>query len=955
MVMINSYQAKYFAYELSKRCSSDDAEKFSGVLLDAKVELNPHQVEAALFAFKSPLSKGAILADEVGLGKTIEAGILLSQKWAEGRKKILIISPSSLRKQWSQELADKFYLPSNVLETKSFNAKMKKGKSNPFESNEIVICSYHFARNKADFLQLVSWDLVVFDEAHYLRNVYKKTNKISNVLKNATAHCRKVLLTATPLQNSIMELFGLVSFIDENTFGDIKSFKSQFVRGNGESEFEDLRDRIKPIVNRTLRKHVQEYINYTNRIPITEQFEPTNDEQALYEMVTEYLQRDNLQALPVSQRHLMTLILRKLLASSTFAIASTLESLINRLKKSLEDNEKLVSTIEESISSNYELFEEVKDEWNEENEEILNEPLTESEIKNIKKEIIELEAFYDLANSIEHNAKGLKLIIALNKGFQKLNELGANDKAIIFTESVKTQNYLYSLLEKEGYKDKIILFNGTNNDEKSNLIYKSWIEKNRNSDRISGAKAVDMRAALVDYFKSDKCQIMIATEAASEGINLQFCSMLVNYDLPWNPQRIEQRIGRCHRYKQKYDVIVINFLNIRNAADRRVFQLLDEKFQLFNGVFGASDEILGSISSGVDFEKRIADIYQQCRSEVEITESFDLLQKDLEEQINTKIKSTQQKLMENFDIDVVDKLKTKLAETEQHISKYEQLLWSITKFKLDEYASFDDKSLSFMLNKSPLENFPVGPYTLSKTNEDIHRYRLGHPVAQHIINDLKQLELPHAELTFSYSKSDSKITSLEKYIGRSGVLSISNIEIKSFDETDHILFSSFTAEGDTLSDEECYRLLTLPIESCSEIDLVPTEAGHLDQFVSENKEKLIETLREKDHQYYQAEVDKLNKWAEDRINASEDELKETKKKIKELERESRTNTDTKQLVSVQTKLKELERKKRILRQEIFDVEDEIEQLRDNMIDEIKKRMQQSISETAILTIKWHLI
>ena len=741
MVMINSYQAKYFAYELSKRCSSDDAEKFSGVLLDAKVELNPHQVEAALFAFKSPLSKGAILADEVGLGKTIEAGILLSQKWAEGRKKILIISPSSLRKQWSQELADKFYLPSNVLETKSFNAKMKKGKSNPFESNEIVICSYHFARNKADFLQLVSWDLVVFDEAHYLRNVYKKTNKISNVLKNATAHCRKVLLTATPLQNSIMELFGLVSFIDENTFGDIKSFKSQFVRGNGESEFEDLRDRIKPIVNRTLRKHVQEYINYTNRIPITEQFEPTNDEQALYEMVTEYLQRDNLQALPVSQRHLMTLILRKLLASSTFAIASTLESLINRLKKSLEDNEKLVSTIEESISSNYELFEEVKDEWNEENEEILNEPLTESEIKNIKKEIIELEAFYDLANSIEHNAKGLKLIIALNKGFQKLNELGANDKAIIFTESVKTQNYLYSLLEKEGYKDKIILFNGTNNDEKSNLIYKSWIEKNRNSDRISGAKAVDMRAALVDYFKSDKCQIMIATEAASEGINLQFCSMLVNYDLPWNPQRIEQRIGRCHRYKQKYDVIVINFLNIRNAADRRVFQLLDEKFQLFNGVFGASDEILGSISSGVDFEKRIADIYQQCRSEVEITESFDLLQKDLEEQINTKIKSTQQKLMENFDIDVVDKLKTKLAETEQHISKYEQLLWSITKFKLDEYASFDDKSLSFMLNKSPLENFPVGPYTLSKTNEDIHRYRLGHPVAQHIINDLKQLEL----------------------------------------------------------------------------------------------------------------------------------------------------------------------------------------------------------------------
>ena len=138
--MINTYQAKYYSYELSKRCSSDSTEKFGATLLDAKVDLNPHQVEAALFAFKSPLSKGAILADEVGLGKTIEAGILLSQKWAEGRRRILIISPSSLRKQWSQELADKFYLPSTVIETRSFNNAIKRGKTNPFDNtNNIII------------------------------------------------------------------------------------------------------------------------------------------------------------------------------------------------------------------------------------------------------------------------------------------------------------------------------------------------------------------------------------------------------------------------------------------------------------------------------------------------------------------------------------------------------------------------------------------------------------------------------------------------------------------------------------------------------------------------------------------------------------------------------------------------------------------------------------------------
>src|SRR5206468_9785394 len=143
----------------------------------------------------------------------------------------------------------------------------------------------------------------------------------------------------------------------------------------------------------------------------------------------------------------------------------------------------------------------------------------------------------------------------------------------------------------------------------------------------------DMRAALVDRFRST-AKIMIATEAAAEGINLQFCSMVVNYDLPWNPQRIEQRIGRCHRYGQQHDVVVINFLNQANAADQRVFQLLSEKFKLFEGVFGASDEVLGAIESGVDFEKRIAGIYQRCRKPDEIQTAFDQLQLDLGLQIN---------------------------------------------------------------------------------------------------------------------------------------------------------------------------------------------------------------------------------------------------------------------------------------------------------------------------------
>ena len=183
--MKTDYHAKYFANNLTKKCSSGNIEKFAGTLSDARVQLNPHQIDAALFAFKSPFSKGAILADEVGLGKTIEAGIVISQYWAERKRNLLIIMPASLRKQWQQELQEKFFLPSIILEANSFNEEINNGNLNPFKQDSIIICSYQFARSKHMYINQINWDLVVIDEAHRLRNVYKPTNKIANTIKNA--------------------------------------------------------------------------------------------------------------------------------------------------------------------------------------------------------------------------------------------------------------------------------------------------------------------------------------------------------------------------------------------------------------------------------------------------------------------------------------------------------------------------------------------------------------------------------------------------------------------------------------------------------------------------------------------------------------------------------------------------------------------------------------------------
>ena len=230
-----------------------------------------------MFACRNPLSRGVILADEVGLGKTIEAGLVISQRWAERRRRILIIVPANLRKQWYQELQDKFSLQSLILETKSFNAIRKQIHQNPFEYDSgPLICSYQFAKARADNIKTIEWDLVVLDEAHRLRNVYKTSNVIAKALKEALARVHsKVLLTATPLQNSLLELYGLTSMIDDRIFGDIDSLRSQFTTAGKDQNFAGLRHRLAPVCKRTLRKEVQPYISYTSRKAIVEEFTPS--------------------------------------------------------------------------------------------------------------------------------------------------------------------------------------------------------------------------------------------------------------------------------------------------------------------------------------------------------------------------------------------------------------------------------------------------------------------------------------------------------------------------------------------------------------------------------------------------------------------------------------------------------------------------------------------------------
>ncbi len=945
-------QAKFFAWELTRRHPIDSTDRLSSALVDAQVDLNPHQVDAALFAFSSPFSRGAILADEVGLGKTIEAGLVLSQRWAERRRRLLVITPANLRKQWLQELSEKFFLPCRILEARSYNESIRKGHFRPFEAPEVVICSYQFARTKAADVANGRWDLVVLDEAHRLRNVYKPANVTANTLKLALAAFPKVLLTATPLQNSLLELFGLVSFVDDRLFGDLKSFREQYSSLDRDEVFTTLKERLRPVCHRTLRRQVTAFIKYTRRLPLVQEFTPEESEDRLYNLVSEYLQRDNLEALPASQRTLMTLVLRKLLASSTFAIAGALRSMSERLRKQLAVRGTPDDPLA-AVEEDYEALDATSEEWEEEPP---SEPLSDASRAAIERELADLESFAALAQSINQNAKGKALLTVLDAAFKKAAELGAAEKAIIFTESRKTQSYLLRLLADSPYSDGIVLFNGSNTDDRSKQIYARWVDKHAGTGRVTGSRTADMRAALVEYFR-DEGRIMIATEAGAEGINLQFCSLVVNYDLPWNPQRIEQRIGRCHRYGQKHDVVVVNFLNRANAADQRVFHLLAEKFQLFDGVFGASDEVLGAIESGVDFERRIAGIYQTCRKPEEISRAFDELQLELRLEIDEAMSRTGRMLLEHFDDEVREKLRVRDDESRRSLGQVEQLLMRITAHELREVATFGEDG-SFELREAPKDvDAPAGRYELPRRSGDAHTYRLNHPLAEAILQKARGRDIPALGITLRYDRSAGRATALEPLVGRSGTLAVTALSVTALDQAeDHLLLTGLTDHGEAIDADVAQRLLMLPaaVEETGARRVAERHDEH-EAREQELREALLARIDARNLTFFDAESDKLDQWAEDLKLGLEREIKEIERRIREARKATSGAKTLEEKVAAQRHVKQIESQRNQKRRALFDAQDEIDRQREELIRSIEGKLGVQVTSERLFTIGWKLV
>ena len=957
---ITAYHAKYFAHALT-RLGGEGLDRLSLSLFDACVDLNPHQIEAALFALRSPVSKGVLLADEVGLGKTIEAGLVLCQSWAERRRRLLVVCPASIRKQWALELEEKFHLPTIVLDVKTYREVQINGNPTPFSIDRVVICSMYFASSRANEIKVIPWDLVVIDEAHKLRNAYRQSNRMGQNIRWALEDRRKILLSATPLQNSLLELYGLSTIIDERIFGDLPSFRTQYTNSGG--DLEALRERLKVFCKRTLRSQVLEYVQYTERRLITRPFQPTEQEQKLYEVISEFLKRPETYALPQRQRHLTALIVRKLLASSSQAVAGTLETMRDRLI-GIRDNAKDEANLAERIIEEEEIEDELLDELLDGNEETEpaaqpeQEPPQKIDKKKLDAEIDELNRFIQWARGIGVDTKTRSLLKALEIGFAKMKEIGAEQKAVVFTESRRTQRFILDFLEANGYAGRVATFNGTNKEPESTRIYEKWFEANKVTGRASGSRPIDVRTAIIEHFR-DHASVLVATEAAAEGINLQFCALVVNFDLPWNPQRIEQRIGRCHRYGQKHDVVVINFLNERNEADRRVYELLQEKFSLFDGIFGASDEVLGSIESGVDFERRVFDIYQQCRTPEEIETAFKALRKELDETIASRIRDTRKILLEHFDEDVHARLKVNLTGARDQLDRVGRMFWSITRFILERRASFDDQALTFQLADSPISAARPGIYhMISKDRANVpgeFLYRLSHPLGEHVTLAGKVVPSPVAAISFDVTSHLAKISVIEEIKGRSGWLVLQRLAIDSFEREEYLLFSAFCDDGRSLDQETCEKLFNCQGVVGAELNLPSGVESRLADEVDRHVKATINKSLERNCRHFYEAREQLEKWAEDMILAAERELRDTKELIKALNRQARQAATVQEQHELQGKIREQETKKRRLRQRIFDVEDEITDKRDKLIDALEKRMRQRTSSERLFVIRWNII
>jgi superfamily II DNA or RNA helicase len=853
---LNPVQRRLLAEDLVRIRRPDEQRRYASSQRQGRVDPNPHQIDAVVFALRRIPEGGCILADEVGLGKTIEAGLIISQLMAEGMRRVLLVVPKSLLGQWKTEL---YAL---------FGIEAREGQLDPevFAGTGVFLTHRELAGGTkgASVLKAVDpFDLVVVDEAHEVfSGIYKRYRKdgaydqdspqaqtagrLREVIKRSGSPV--VLLTATPIQNSLAELWGLVQYVEPTgtLLGRLPTFREVFCESGDRTvlpeQAGELRRRLQTVLQRTLRRQAQEFL----QIPFVERhsrvfkYAMSPEEQALYADVTAWLMREHLHAFRGKQRHLLLISFHRRMASSLAALAKSLARVAQRLRDRLarrghvvsDDNTQFLREMAADLEEDGDVAAAADGGVSEARTDEAP-PITETD-EAIRAELEVVAGFAARARQLGHDSKARRLLEALrfvqDRGAQGLG----SGKAVVFTESLTTQDYLRSLLVEHGYEPgDVTVFRGDNEGPDAERALEQWEadEGHAIAAPRRPSRDIAIRLALVHEFKH-RSKVFISTEAGGKGLNLQFCDTIINYDLPWNPQRIEQRIGRVHRYGQRRGVTVISFLAADNVAQSLTLEILTQKLDLFGKVLDASDAVLYEpshaapeslvASVGVDFEKELRVIYGRARSLDDVTADLQHL-RDTMENRRRAFEEVQERASGLVEARLDDAVRQVLASYQRSLpSELEGLDRDV---ELITRAYFDGAGISYTRDQQPGRvAYQVGPSdslpdgyrdgfaaTVGDTRsisegEALH---VGHPVVQAAVAAARQATNGPIGLVFE-AATDAP-DDLRDHIGRRGQVVATLVSYQGIERVDNLLVTAILdSDDEPLSSGMVERLLTLP-------------------------------------------------------------------------------------------------------------------------------------------------
>ena len=729
-------QRHYLAEDLVRLRRSDEQRRYAAPQRAAKIDPNPHQIEAVIFALGRVRDGGCILADEVGLGKTIETGLVIAQMLAEGASRILLVAPKPLLGQWRQELFTRF------------DIEAREGQLDPggMEGPGVFLVGREQAgseRGRDAFLASSRFDLCVIDEAHEVfAGLYKRFDKFGDYDEDAkqgrtagrllevlsTFETPVLLLTATPIQNNLAELWGLVRYVDPlgTLLGDLSTFREVFCgvddRQLARGQEEELRSRLKTVVQRTLRRQAQDFLEkpFVERQARLFEYEMSVDERALYDDVTKYLLEPGIVAFRGKHRQLLLIGFHRRMASSTRALSVSLQRIADRLRYSVSGNNDEGDAEAAAIQDDLEQTDisgTGESDGSDATGALPDRIAIESELQRV-------EGFVRRAERLVGDDGKFRALLTALTFVTKQSKLGKGaGKLVIFTESLVTQAHIRERLIESGLADdEITIFRGTNNSPRAHTALNRWREQSPQGEGPEPSLDMAMRLALVHEFKT-RSSVFISTEAGAKGLNLQFCDALVNYDLPWNPQRIEQRIGRCHRYGQKNEVTVINFLAKDNEAQQLTFEILSQKLDLFGTVLDASDKVLhqGEASSGgvlasalgAELEAELRRIYDRSRTLEEVTAALRTLREHVGEE-RRRFEDTHARtallIEEHLDDDVKRVLRLRRDELPSALANLDRETWGVVQAYLETCSipyQVENTADGDLLHVSPCARLPA--------------------------------------------------------------------------------------------------------------------------------------------------------------------------------------------------------------------------------------------------------